>query len=80
MWKITKNVIDLNQDHQASHDYKEGAVLPCRFKLFDDDGELYFEGIADEEDFSPLDEYAMPSYGCTAIQYRNPATKQYETL
>jgi len=84
MWKITKNIIDLNEDHQVSHDHKEGADLPHHFRLFDDDGELYFEGVSDddssEDAFSPLDEYAMPSYGCTEIQYLNPTTKEYETL
>ena len=46
------------------------------FRLLDDDSIIYFEGIAEldkcdsEEGFDPLDDFGMPSYGCTEIQYK----------
>lgn len=51
------------------------------FKLFDDDGVLYYEGRASnqqtEEAFAPLD-WAMGESGCTEIQYLNKG--RWETL
>lgn len=40
------------------------------FRLFDDDGELYYEGriIGEFDGFEPLDDYGMPNAGCTSIQ------------
>ena len=41
--------------------------------MFDDDGELYFEGRSNDCDseraFAPLDDFGMPDSGCTDIQY-----------
>ena len=50
------------------------------FRLLDDDGVIYAYGKStDNSSFAPLDRYE-PLYGCTEIQYRNPVTKEYETL
>lgn len=57
------------------------------FKLFDDDGELYFSGAmtdrlynsSGEGIFEPLD-YAMGAWGCTELQVVNPSTGNYETI
>lgn len=41
------------------------------FKLFDDDGNLYFTGkCLNDSSFSPLDDYGV-AFGCTYMQYRN---------
>jgi hypothetical protein len=47
-----------------------------RFRMFDDDGELYFSGRllfgtdADGEvEFAPLDDFGTPGAGCTEIRY-----------
>ena len=49
-----------------------------RFRMFDDDGELYYSGRlvivndADAEaevEFSPLDDFGTPGAGCTEIHY-----------
>jgi hypothetical protein len=41
------------------------------FRLFDDDGELYYEGLSVENDsFEPLDE-EQPNSGVTEIHYLN---------
>lgn len=50
-----------------------------RFKMYDDDGVLYFEGYAAEESFEPLD-YATPRWGCTEIRYRNTESGKWESL
>jgi len=43
--------------------------LSVRFKMYDDDGELYYEGSMQIEDFHPLDDYGMPNAGCTYLEY-----------
>ena len=43
--------------------------LPVRFKMYDDDGELYYEGRMEIEDFHPLDDFGMPNSGCTELWY-----------
>ena len=76
IWKITKNIIDNNDDHQVSSNFKNDVKLPYKFRLLDDDGKVYFEGLSnDDSSFSPLDDYALPSYGCTEIQYNEFKTE-----
>jgi hypothetical protein len=58
---------------------KDGFIE--KFKMFDDDGELYYSGYAKPDaDFDPLDDFGTPNAGCTEIQYYNNKTKKYETL
>jgi hypothetical protein len=45
------------------------------FRMYDDDGELYYTGLfagdADSEDgFGPLDDFGRPNAGATEIKYR----------
>ena len=46
-----------------------------QFKMFDDDGILYYEGYClcddDESLFMPLDNFGRPNAGCTEIHYKN---------
>lgn len=50
------------------------------FKIYDDDGNLNFEGFATlETEFQPLN-WAMADVGATEIRYRNKETGKYETL
>lgn len=89
-WVITK-------DHEVCNDCKnatdeqlaaiKNAGFTAHFKLFDDDGELYYSGYAlpldspyIESGFEPLDDFGMPNAGCTEIKYRNEKTGKYETL
>lgn len=60
-----------------------------KFKMYDDDGELYYKGRfildpkedEDEEDeFQPLDNFGTPNAGCSHIKYRNPETKTWDVL
>lgn len=64
-WVITKNHLD---GKNGFGNFKgDPSTLPVRFKLYDDDGELYYEGRASEEDFAPLD-WAMAYAGCTIMK------------
>jgi hypothetical protein len=52
--------------------------MPYKFRLKDDDGEIYAYGYAkSREIFAPLD-WAMPLYGCVAIEYYE--NKKWEIL
>lgn len=78
-WNITKwckSITDSGKDEYTGRDV-EGC--PFSFRLLDDDGEVYGYGKASEATFGPLDTYAN-AYGCIEIQFKNPATKKYETL
>jgi hypothetical protein len=64
-----------------------GALRPpdsggTPFRLFDDDGNLYYEGrvFGDYEGFEPLDDFGTPNAGCTRIEYKNPLTDEWEPL
>lgn len=75
----------IDQDHVADDEFPEGTNLNavgkrsrdksekglfCKFKMFDDDGNLYYEGRADEIfDMSPLDDFGKGNAGCTEIRY-----------
>ena len=54
------------------------------FKIYDDDdvlnmtGRFIEDGENGEDCFGPLDDYGMPSWGCTGIKYRNKATGKWE--
>lgn len=82
MWKITRNMIDgreANCKKYLAKDWSEEAVKKARklykFRLSDDDGEIYFYGVStdcrSEAAFRPLDEFGKPGYGCTNIEYKN---------
>ena len=51
--------------------------LPDKFKMYDDDGELMYEGVCNclttdaccVDGFEPLDDFGMPNAGCTRIDY-----------
>lgn len=54
------------------------------FKMYDDDGELYYSGyskpLTEVDGFEPLDDFGMPNAGCTDIKYMNEKTTLYESL
>ena len=47
------------------------------FRMFDDDGELYYEGRfiegVDSCEFDPLDDFGLPNAGCTEIHFMDDA-------
>ena len=81
-WVISRNIIDGPAGELASgpRNAANGDIARLRageglaFRLRDGDGELYFEGryLGDQSEdlFGPLDDYGMPGYGCTAIEYQ----------
>lgn len=56
---------------------KSGGIIR-KFRLYDDDSELYFTGemvcengsdpVNSPDIFAPLDDYGMPDSGCTSIE------------
>lgn len=82
-FKITKDNVHNSPEYQQwdltnyqTPKYKGGKL---KFRLCDDDNEIYFYGVSDSENFYPLDAIGS-AYGCTYIEYRNEETKQYELL
>jgi hypothetical protein len=58
-----------------------------KFRLLDDDGNIYCAGLHVEGDidscacgFGPLDDWGRPNFGCTEIQYLDEKTGEYRTL
>ena len=60
---------DCNGKMFGNEEYLQSGKAKHKFKLFDDDGELYYEGrCGNSSSFDPLD-WAMANDGCTDIQY-----------
>jgi hypothetical protein len=79
-WIITNDHI--GTDCQGKGVYNRATEnMPHRFKIYDGDGELYYEGRADDSDsqeaFEPLD-WATGYAGATRIDYLRNG--QWETL
>ena len=81
LWEITKDHVGDGELDGARPTWGEppltldySDLMVHKFKLFDDDGELYYEGVAtnqsSESAFEPLD-WAMANDGCTDIKYFN---------
>ena len=97
MWKITERILDeeagisIVLGKSKDFDANKFATQPTiKFRLLDDDGEVYFYGLMtkirynDYDDpgispFDPLDMYRY-SYGCTEIHFFNEEHKKWETL
>jgi hypothetical protein len=88
-WLITKDhLTDPDHDTDDAGTYGPSGTtftreqirthpLALEFRMFDDDGELYYTGLCiastDESLFCPLDDFGTPNAGCTRIDYRNEA-------
>lgn len=63
-----------NYAYQALNEEQRKELVTHKFRLLDDDGEVYAHGLASDEDtemaFEPLD-LAMGLWGCTEIQFKN---------
>ena len=79
-WLITKDFLDTDGSDAIGQCGPSGirdAVLAkletgqgFKFRLLDDDGEVYYHGISDRPDsFAPLDNFGMPHAGAVDIQY-----------
>jgi hypothetical protein len=83
-FKIIKDNLHVTEEEKkwslVGREYDEYKGGKNRFRLLDDDGNIYLYGLSDcDSSFAPLDTF-MYAYGCTEIQYKNPETKEYETL
>lgn len=80
MFKIVQWTRHVTDDHKDKIICDKPEGLEYRFRLLDDDRNIYAYGYTDKKDsFAPLDHYE-PQYGCTEIQYQNPDTGDWETL
>ncbi len=85
-WYISKDLIgdgeavekDTRSGYRKSREkYKERCQH--KFRMLDDDGEVYYEGYSDDSSsFAPLDNFGMPNDGCTEMQYLENG--KWETL
>ena len=76
MWTITNDLVDDGKKvgtSSCNFDEAQAALLKHRFRLLDDDGEIYYEGRSDDCDseraFAPLDDFGQGYAGCTEIHY-----------
>lgn len=76
MWTITSDLVDAGKKvgtSSCNFDESKSALLKHRFRLVDDDGEIYYEGLSDDCDsqsaFAPLDDFGEGYAGCTEINY-----------
>ena len=70
---ITKNHPSVTDDGKLKirTDFVKTKEMKYKFRLYDDDGELYFSGYSSKMDsFVPLDYYGE-NFGCTRIDYYN---------
>jgi len=90
-WIITKDCLENKKMFVSGpSDAKDADIEALKkgggegFKLYDDDGCLNMigrfieDGENGEDCFGPLDDYGMPSWGCTGIKYRNKTTGKWE--
>ena len=78
-WIITKDY--LNEGLEISDVGREGPhnlnpevdLSETQFRMYDDDGELYYEGaiFGDFTGFEPLDDFGTPNAGCTEIKLKH---------
>jgi len=94
-WIITNDIIDngksngviLNDDLKYAYIYAERKLgrgekrrMKHRFRMLDGDGEVYFEGLIDDDSsFVPLDDWGI-NFGCTSMQFWNYETQEWDKL
>ncbi len=91
-WTITKDYIEDGKDEgtEGPHDAPDtfGDDWHFRkFRMMDDDCELYYVGVVASADpdgeeacFGPLDDFGTPNAGCTRIDIQNPETGEWEQV
>lgn len=76
-WMITEDHVDgrigVRGPRNCPYTPEEIEAKGKEFRLYDGDGELYYEGKIVMDDncsgFEPLDDYGMPNAGATDIRY-----------
>jgi hypothetical protein len=88
-WIITKDIIGEGLEGIGGNQRGSRCLMSAaemiqhpegrRFRMLDDDGEIYCEGIiVGGSGFEPLDDYGCAALGCTEIQLWTGA--EWETL
>ncbi|MAG28119.1 hypothetical protein CMI47_21545 [Candidatus Pacearchaeota archaeon] len=81
-WIITNDIIDKGKSNGLilTDGRGEKQRMEHRFRMLDGDGEVYFEGLIDDDsNFAPLDVWGI-NYGCTSMQFWNYDTQQWDEL
>lgn len=93
-WVVTKDLLE-GRDVRVEGPSNLDPSIPLthRFRMLDDDGEVYYEGemgekgsrpdcfdLSETGGFGPLDDFGAPNAGCTEIQYWNPEIREWVTL
>ena len=91
-YKITRDYINENKELVGQGRYRKrdnaGNVIkelttkdmPHNFRCKDDDGQIYFGGVTNNDSsFAPMDDF-QDSYGVTSIEYKNKTTGKWEQL
>lgn len=92
-WQIIKDLLTMESDKlpelvSGPRNCLDNVEMPDKFRMLDDDGVVYYEGICnclsnnhpDVNGFEPLDDFGEPNAGCTSIEYWNEATEGWEML
>ena len=73
-WTITRDYIESGAENGLTGPSNKSrhTANETDFRMFDDDGALYYCGTiwGEFQGFEPLDDFGMPSAGCTEIQLR----------
>ncbi len=76
MWTITNDLVDDRKKvgtSSCNHDEAKSALLKHHFRLLDDDGQVYYEGVSDDchsqRAFAPLEDFGKGYAGWTEVQY-----------
>jgi len=76
-WVITADVLDGPESREVGMlgprglKFSKDEIISKgkKFEMFDDDGELYYEGyLLGGTGLEPLDDFGMPNAGCTEIK------------
>jgi len=85
MWTINKDFTEqpgVVGVSSADFDVSRSTSLKFRFRLLDDDRNVYYEGMSDDHNselaFAPLDDFGSGYAGCVEIQYLENGS--WETL
>ena len=90
-WAITKDKIEDGKHVGTEGPHDAPDSIPDdwqtrKFRMLDDDGNVYYYGIvaaadieSEEAAFGPLDDFGAPNAGCTMIQWRTE-DGEWETI
>lgn len=74
------NAVGVVGPRTATHTHEQllAHAEAKRFRMYDDDGELYYEGVVVGDAMAPLRDFGRPNAGCTHIKILNASTGVWE--